>query len=71
MSVKVVAAINSMNKRGHSASLFRHQGRMWVKIDQCMLATFDEIEKVVEGVHSFDEMAPGFTERYAKEFGEQ
>jgi len=28
---------------------------MWVEIDQCMLASFEEIEKLVDRVHSFEE----------------
>ena len=53
MSVKVVAAINSMNKHGHHARVHRHQDKTWVEIDQSMLASFDEIEELVDGVHSF------------------
>ena len=29
MSVKVVAAINGMNKLGHDAHLYKHQGKVW------------------------------------------
>jgi hypothetical protein len=46
--VKVVAAINSMNKQGHSVRVFKQQGKVWVEIDQCMLASFHEIEELVE-----------------------
>ena len=67
MSVKVVAAINSMNKQGHNARVYRHQDKMWVEIDQCMLASFDEIEELVEGVHSFEELADVFKRRHAEE----
>ena len=69
MSVKVVAAINGMNKQGHSARLYRHQDKMWVEIDQCMLASFEEIEKLVDGVHSFEELADLLKNRHAKELG--
>ena len=69
MSVKVVAAINSMNKQGHYARLYRHQDRMSVEIDQCMLASFDEIEELVDGVHSFEELADLFKTRHAEELG--
>jgi len=69
VSVKVVAAINSMNKQGHYARLYRHQDRMSVEIDQCMLASFDEIEELVDGVHSFDELADLFKTRHAEELG--
>jgi hypothetical protein len=69
VSVKVVAAIHSMKKSGHSARLFRHDGKMWVEIDQCMLASFSEIEKVVDGVHSFEELAELFKKRHAEELG--
>ena len=69
VSVKVVAAINSMNKQGHYARLYRHQDRMWVEIDQCMLASFDEIEELVDGVHSFEELADLFKTRHAEELG--
>lgn len=69
MSVKVVAAINSMNRRGHDAHVYRHQGKMWVEIDQCMLASFEEIEELVDGVHSFEELAQLFKERHAEELG--
>ena len=69
MSVKVVAAINSMNKQGHYARIYRHQGKMWVEIDQCMLASFDEIEKLIDGVHSFEELAEQFKKRHAEELG--
>jgi hypothetical protein len=69
VSVKVVAAINSMNKQGHYARLYRHQDRMWVEIDQCMLASFHEIEELVDGVHSFEELADLFKTRHAEELG--
>ena len=69
VSVKVVAAINSMNKQGHYARLYRHQDRMSVEIDQCMLASFDEIEELVDGVHSFEELADLFKTRHAEELG--
>ena len=67
MSVKVVAAMNSMNKQGHYACLYRHQDKMWVEIDQCMLASFDEIEELVDGVQSFEELADLFKRRHAEE----
>ena len=60
MSVKVAAAINSMNKAGHYARVHRYQSEMWVEIDQCMLASFDEIEELVDGVRSFEELADLF-----------
>ena len=69
LSVKVVAAINSMNKQGHYARLYRYADRMWVEIDQCMLASFDEIEKLVDGVYSFEELADRFKRRYTEELG--
>ena len=67
MSVKVVAAINSMNKQGHYARVYRHQDKMWVEIDQCMLASFREIEEVVDGVHLFEELTELFKRRHAEE----
>ena len=70
MSVKVVAAINSMNKHGHHARICRHQDKTWVEIDQCMLASFDEIEELVDGVHSFEELAELFKRRHAEELGD-
>jgi hypothetical protein len=42
---------------------------MWVEIDQCMLASFDEIEELVDGVHSFEELADVFKRRHAEELG--
>ena len=69
MSVKVVAAINGMNKSGHDAHLYKHQGKVWVEIDQCMLASFDELEQLVDGVHSFEELAEIFKKRHAEELG--
>lgn len=69
MSVKVVAAINSMNKRGHHARIYRYQDKMWVEIDECMLASFSEIEELVDGVHSFEELADLFKSRHAEELG--
>ena len=69
MSVKVVAAINGMNKSGHDAHLYKHQGKVWVEIDQCMLASFDEIEELVDGIHSFEELAEIFKKRHAQELG--
>ncbi len=69
MSVKVVAAINSMNKQGHYARVYRHQDEVWVEIDQCMLASFDEIEELVDGVRSFEEQADLFKRRYGEELG--
>ena len=69
MSVKVVAAINSMNKQGHYARVYKHQGKVWVEIDQCMLASFDEIEELVDGVHSFEDLAELFKKRHTEELG--
>ena len=69
MSVKVVAAINSMNKQGHHARVCRHQDKVWIEIDQCMLASFEEIEEVVDGVHSFEELADLFKRRHIEELG--
>ena len=69
MSVKVVCAINSMNKQGHHARVYRHQDKVWVEIDQCMLASFEEIEELVNGVHSFEELADLFKKRHAEELG--
>jgi len=40
---------------------------MWVEIDQCMLASFQEIEELVDGVRSFEEVADLFKKRYAEE----
>jgi expansin (peptidoglycan-binding protein) len=70
VSTKVVAAINSINKQRHHARVYRHQDKMWVEIDQCMLASFSEIEELVDGVHSFEELADLFKKRHAKELGE-
>ena len=67
VSVKVVAAINSLNKQGFHAHLYRRGGRVWVEIDQCMLASFQEIEELVDGVHSFEELADQFRKRHAEE----
>ena len=67
MSVKVAAAINNMNKQGHYARVYRHQNKVWVEIDQCMLASFHEIEELVDGVHSFEELAELFKKRHAEE----
>jgi hypothetical protein len=58
-----------MNKSGHYARLYKHQGKVWVEIDQCMLATFNEIEDLVDGVHSFEELAESFKRRHAEELG--
>jgi hypothetical protein len=69
VSVKVVAAINSMNKQGHYARVYRNQDRTWVEIDHCMLASFDEIEELVDGVHSFKELADLFKRRHTEELG--
>jgi hypothetical protein len=69
MSVKVVAAINSMNKPGHCARLYKHQSKVWVEIDQCMLASFHEIEELVDGVHSFEDLAELFKKRHTEELG--
>ena len=69
MSVKVVTAINGMNKLGHDARLYRHEDKMWVEIDHCMLASFEEIEELVDGVHSIEEVAELFKQRHAKVLG--
>jgi len=69
VSVKVVAAINSMNKQGHYARIYRYQDKMWVEINQCMLGSFQEIEELVDGVHSFEELADLFKRRHAEEMG--
>jgi hypothetical protein len=42
---------------------------MWVEIDQCMLASFSEIEELVDGVHSFEDLADLFKKRHAEERG--
>jgi len=67
VSVKVVAAINGMNKQGHYARVYRHRDKTWVEIDRCMLASFDEIEELIDGVHSFEELAELFKRRHAEE----
>ena len=67
MRVKVVAAINSMNKQGHYARTYRHHDKMWVEIDQCMFASFDEIEELVDGVHPFEELAESVRSRHDSE----
>ena len=69
MSVKVVAAINGMNKLGHDAHLYRHEGKVWVEIDHCMLASFEEIEELVDGVHSFEDVIELFKQRHANVLG--
>ena len=69
MSVKVVAAINGMNKLGHDAHLHKLEGKVWVEIDHCMLASFEEIEELVDGVHSFEELSELFKQEHAKVFG--
>ena len=69
LSVKVVAAINGMKKSGHDAHLYKHQGKVWVEIDQCMLATFGEIEELVDRVHTFEELEEIFRKRHAEELG--
>ena len=69
MSVKVVAAINSMKRSGHDAHLYKHQGKVWVEIDKCMLATFTEIEELVDGIRSFEELTELFKTRHAQELG--
>ena len=69
LSVKVVVAINDMNRRGHAAHLYKHDGKVWVEIDQCMLASFAEIEELVDGVHSFEELEELFKKRHAQELG--
>ena len=66
VSAKVVAAVNSMNKQGHHARVCRRQGEMWVEIDQCMLASFREIEDLVDRVHSFEELAELFKKRHGE-----
>jgi hypothetical protein len=69
MSAKVVAAINSMNKQGHDARIHRYHGKVWIEIDRCMLASFDEIEAVVDGVHTFEDLTELFKKRHAEEMG--
>lgn len=69
MSVKIVTAINSMNKQGHYARICRYQNKMWVEIDRCMLASFNEIEELVDGVHCFEEVADHFKKRHAEQMG--
>ena len=69
MSVKIVAAINSMNKQGHYARVYKHQGKVWVEIDQCMLASLQEIEELVDGVHSFEDLTELFKKRHAEKLG--
>ena len=49
------------------ARVYRHQDKMWVEIDQCMLASFHEIEELVDGVHSFEDLSELFKKRHAEE----
>ena len=42
---------------------------MWVEIDQFMLVSFHEIEELVDGVHSFEELEELFKRRHAEEVG--
>ena len=42
---------------------------MWVEIDQCMLATFGEIEELVDRVLSFEELEETFRKRHTEELG--
>jgi hypothetical protein len=67
--VKVAAAINSMTKQGHYARIYRNQDKMWVEIDQCMLASFHEIEELAGGLRSFEDLAELFKKRHAQELG--
>ena len=69
MSVKIVAAINGMNKLGHDAHLYKLEGKVWVEIDHCMLATFEEIEELVDGVRSFQDVTEIFKQRHANLLG--
>jgi len=69
VSVKVVTAINGMNKLGHDAHLYKLEGKVWVEIDHCMLASFEEIEELVDGVHSFEDVSEIFKQRHAKVLG--
>lgn len=69
LSVKVVAAINGMKKSGHEAHLYKLHGKVWVEIDRCMLASFDEIEQLVDRVHSFEELEEIFRKRHVEQLG--
>jgi len=69
LSIKVVAAINEMNRSGHNAHLPKHKGKVWVEIDECMLASFDEIEELVDRIHSFEELVGVFEKRHTQELG--
>jgi hypothetical protein len=69
MSVKVVAAINGLNKLGHDAHLYKHEGKVWVEIDHRMLASFKEIEELVDGIHSFEDVTEVFEQRHAEVLG--
>ena len=69
MSAKIVAAINSMNKQGHYARVCRYRGKLWVEIDQCMLVSFDEIEELVDGARSFEELADLSKKRHTEHLG--
>ena len=69
MSVKVVAGIRAMNKRGHEAHLCKRDGFTWVEIDHKMLASFQEMEELVDGKHTFEDLAERFEKRFAQEPG--
>jgi len=58
-----------MNKQGHYARVYKHQGKVWVEIDQCMLASLQEIEELVDGVHSFEDLTELFKKRHAEKLG--
>jgi hypothetical protein len=42
---------------------------VWVEIDRCMLASFHEIEELVDGLHLFEDLAELFKERHTEELG--
>jgi len=42
---------------------------MWVEIDQCMLASFEENGGLADRVHSFEELAELFQRRHSEELG--
>jgi hypothetical protein len=69
MSVKVVAGIRAMNKQGHEAHLCKRDGFTWVEIDHRMLASFQEMEDLVDGKQTFENMAEHFEKRFAQEPG--
>jgi hypothetical protein len=68
MKEKVEVAIRMLKGQGHTVNIrVREGGKQWFEIDGRMLASWDEIQNLADGVYSLDELEDLFKRRQAEE----